>query len=77
MTIRGLTLRFLILAVFGLSGNLFAQEVSTTPSFEGDTEVIASRIGTTPAEIGRRTTVIDREEIESLPVQTLPDRARL
>ncbi len=49
-----------------------AQE-SPPPSFSGDTEVIASRIGTTPAEVGRRTIVVGREEIEMLPVQTLQD----
>ncbi len=75
MVIQRLKLSLLLLAVFGLLGNLttaFAQE-GPQPSFHGDAEVVASRIGTTPAEVGRRTVVIDREEIESLPVQTLQD----
>lgn len=62
---------FLIL-VLGFSGSAEAQR-DPSPSFHGDTEVVASRIGTTPAEVGRRSIVIDREEIAMLPVQTIQD----
>ncbi|MEN8162572.1 MAG: TonB-dependent receptor plug domain-containing protein, partial [Acidobacteriota bacterium] len=75
MTIRRLILSCFFLAFFGLSGS-FSQtsaEESPQPSFHGDTEVVASRIGTTPSSVGRRALVIDREEIEMLPVQTIQD----
>lgn len=73
--IRGLVPQKLSLSfilVLGASGVVVAQD-DPAPSFHGNTEVVASRIGTAPAEVGRRSLVIDREEIAMLPVQTIQD----
>jgi hypothetical protein len=43
------------------------------PRFEGETEVVASRVADDPAATGRREVILSREEIAALPVQTLQD----
>lgn len=56
-----------------MSARVMAAQEDSPPSFQGDTEVVATRIGTTPGDVGRREIVINREEIEKLPVQTVQD----
>ncbi len=43
------------------------------PAFEASTEVVASKLGPEGLDIGRRTVVIERDEIEELPVENLQD----
>lgn len=50
-----------------------AAENDSPVLFKGDTEVVASRIAATPGDVGRREVVVDRAEIELLPVQSIQE----
>ena len=48
-------------------------EATAPPRFEGTTEVVASRVAGDPADAGRSTVVLTRDEIAALPVETVQD----
>lgn len=66
----------LIAAVVSGGGAATAAEPARSEdrrTFEGSTEVVASRVADTAAEVGRHEVVVTREEIRSLPVHTVQD----
>ena len=70
---RALTFVSVAVMVLASGTPAAAEDGHETRTFHGTAEVVASRVTSDPAAVGRREIVIDRAEIEQLPVQSIQE----